>query len=188
MAKNYKRKLKRKSKEAKNTKVAKSTKGFFGKKRVKVGLVILLVLLVILGIYLYNRFKTYDGYKVVDKIETKSGESSKFVPFKGKIVKYSRNGISCLDGETTAWDESYEMKTFLTVRGLKNEIITDVENLEAALNDVPRDELLKTAFYYHDVIISLMDSVRKNTDELELLTDRRLWPMPTYKELLFGVD
>ena len=29
MAKNYKRKLKRKSKEAKNTKVAKNTKGFF---------------------------------------------------------------------------------------------------------------------------------------------------------------
>ena len=33
-----------------------------------------------------------------------------------------------------------------------------------------------------------MDSIRRNTDELELVTDRELWPMPTYKELLFGVD
>ena len=85
-------------------------------------------------------------------------------------------------------DESYEMKTFQMVRGLKNEIVTDVDNLEAALNDVPREDLLATAFYYHDEIISLMDSIRKNTDELEQITDRNLWPMPTYKELLFGVD
>ncbi|MCR5430239.1 MAG: DUF5711 family protein [Eubacterium sp.] len=110
MAKNYKRKLKRKSREAKDTQIAKTTKGFFGKTRVKVGLVILLVLLVVLAIYLFNRYKTYDGYKVVKKIETKSGESSKFLPFKGKIVKYSRNGISYLDDDTTVWDESYEMK------------------------------------------------------------------------------
>ncbi len=110
MAKNYKRKLKRKTREAQDTQIAKTTKGFFGKTRVKVGLVILLVLLVVLAIYLFNRYKTYDGYKVVKKIETKSGESSKFLPFKGKIVKYSRNGISYLDDDTTVWDESYEMK------------------------------------------------------------------------------
>lgn len=110
MAKNYKRKLKRKSREVKDTKAAKATKGFFSKTRVKVGLVILCVLLIVLAIYLFNRFKTYDGYKVVDTIEMKSGESSKFVPFKKKLIKYSRNGISYLDGETTLWDESYEMK------------------------------------------------------------------------------
>ncbi len=110
MAKNIKRKLKRKQREAQNTKVAQSTKGFFGKKRTKVGLVIVLVLLIILAIYLFNRFKTYDSYKVVDTIELKSGDSSKFLSFKGKIVKYSRNGISYLDGHTTVWDESYDMK------------------------------------------------------------------------------
>ena len=110
MAKNYKRKLKRKSREAKNTKVAKTTKGLLNKTRVKVGLVILGVLLIILAIYLFNRFKTYDGYKVVNTTKMKSGESSKFVPFKGNLIKYSRNGIAYLDDDTTIWDESYEMK------------------------------------------------------------------------------
>ena len=85
MAKNIKRKLKRKTREARNTKAAQATRGFMTKTRVKVGLVILCVLLVVLAIYLFNRFKTYDGYKVVDKIEMKSGESSKFLPFKGDI-------------------------------------------------------------------------------------------------------
>ena len=110
MAKNYKRKLKRKSREVQDTRAAQATKGFFGKKRVKVGAVIILVLLIVLAIYLFNRYRTYDDYKVVDKIEMKSGESSKFLPFKGKIAKYSRNGISMLDDDATVWDESYEMK------------------------------------------------------------------------------
>ena len=110
MAKNLKRKLKRRTREVKDTEAIKATKGFFGKTKVKVGLIILCVLLIVLAIYLYNRFKTYDGYKVEDKIEMKSGESSKFVPFKGNVIKYSRNGISYVDGNTTLWDESYEMK------------------------------------------------------------------------------
>lgn len=110
MAKNIKRKLKRKTREARNTKAARDVRGFMTKTKVKVGLVVLCVLLVVLAIYLFNRFKTYDGYKVVHKIEMKSGESSKFLPFKGEIIKYSRNGISYLDDDTTLWDESYEMK------------------------------------------------------------------------------
>ena len=85
-------------------------------------------------------------------------------------------------------DESYEMKTYMTVRGLKNEITADIETLEQVLAAVPHKDSLQTAFYYHDEVLPLMSSIRKNTDELELITDRNLWPMPTYKELLFGVD
>ena len=44
------------------------------------------------------------------------------------------------------------------------------------------------AFYYHDEVIPLMTLIRRDTDELELITDRKCWPMPTYKELMFGVD
>ncbi len=85
-------------------------------------------------------------------------------------------------------DESYEMKTLLSVKGLKNEITADLASLETALRNVDHRDSLTTAFYYHDEVLPLMDSLRKNTDELELITDRSFWPMPTYKELLFGVD
>ena len=85
-------------------------------------------------------------------------------------------------------DESYEMKCLMTVKGLKNEITADVESLEKVLSAVPGGDPLKTAFYFHDEVIPLMELIRSNTDELELITDRKLWPMPTYKELLFGVD
>ena len=82
---------------------------------------------------------------------------------------------------------SYEVKTLARIRKLKRDILKDMEMIERALKLLP-DRALERSYYYHDKILPLMEAVRKNTDELELLTDRKYWPMPTYKELLFGVD
>jgi len=82
---------------------------------------------------------------------------------------------------------SYEVKTLNRIRKLKKDILKDMELIERSLRQLP-DDALKRSFFYHDKIIPLMDSIRKNCDELELISDRQYWPMPTYKELLFGVD
>ncbi len=110
------------------------------------------------------------------------------LPSSQKFEKALAETLVCAKQLSIIDDESYEMKTYLTVRGLKNEIVANVESLERVLADVPRRDSLETAFYYHDAVLPLMSSIRKYTDELELITDRALWPLPTYKELLFGVD
>lgn len=110
MAKNFKRKFRRIKRESQDTKMAKTIKSGITQTRVKIGLIVLFVILLIVGVYLFNRFSTYSGYTVVKKIDTKSGESSKFVPYGDFVVKYSRNGISYIDDDGTVWDESYEMK------------------------------------------------------------------------------
>ncbi len=43
------------------------------------------------------------------------------------------------------------------------------------------------AFYYKDVVKAAMDELRKPADELELLVDKKMWPMPTYADLMFEV-
>ena len=83
---------------------------------------------------------------------------------------------------------SYEDKTLKKVSVLKKGIVKDLEKMEKLLNENTESDPLKKAFFYRDKIIPLMSSVRKNTDELELITDRKYWPMPSYRELLFGVD
>ena len=83
--------------------------------------------------------------------------------------------------------DSYETKTLENVIKLKKDIYKDITKLESLLSRKPK-EALKLAYYYRDKIIPVMNSIRKNTDQLELITDRKYWPMPTYKELLFGVD
>lgn len=43
------------------------------------------------------------------------------------------------------------------------------------------------AFAYRDTVKTAMDELRKPADELEKITDKELWPFPTYEDLLFEV-
>ncbi len=43
------------------------------------------------------------------------------------------------------------------------------------------------AFYYKDVVKIAMDELRSPCDELEMIVDKTMWPIPTYAELMFEV-
>jgi glutamine synthetase len=43
----------------------------------------------------------------------------------------------------------------------------------------------KHARHMRDVVIPCMDRVREFGDEIEVLTPHELWPLPTYREMLF---
>ena len=38
-----------------------------------------------------------------------------------------------------------------------------------------------------EVIVPAMEALRKPVDELEMIVDKDLWPMPSYGDLLFEV-
>ena len=81
----------------------------------------------------------------------------------------------------------YEYKTMLKIRQGKKKIFTDITKMEKLLGNKP-DDALKKSYFYHDQIIPLMNSIRKECDELEKICDRSYWPMPTYSDILFGRD
>jgi len=43
------------------------------------------------------------------------------------------------------------------------------------------------AFYYKDVVKCAMDELRRPCDELEMIVDKSMWPIPTYADLMFEV-
>ena len=58
------------------------------------------------------------------------------------------------------------------------------ESLKNHLSNVPKAGM-EAANYFSEIIVPEMDSVRKEADTLELLTDKAYWPFPTYSDLLF---
>ena len=84
--------------------------------------------------------------------------------------------------------DTYERKTLGKLTALKKDIVKDIEKMERLISEDKQSDALKKSFFYHDEIVPLMACIRKNTDELERICDRKCWPMPTYRELLFGVD
>ena len=59
-----------------------------------------------------------------------------------------------------------------------------VTSLQDVLAQLPKTAV-ETAAYFRDVVIPLMDEVRATADTLEVLTDKKYWPYPTYSDLLY---
>lgn len=47
------------------------------------------------------------------------------------------------------------------------------------------DDERKAALRFHDEVIPCMEGIRKYLDDLEMIVDDQMWPMPKYRELLF---
>lgn len=84
--------------------------------------------------------------------------------------------------------KSYEVDTLNKINTLVNNIYANTDKMDKLLQNKKEKDSLKLSYFYHDKIIPLMEDIRKDADELELIVGRNYWPMPTYTELLFGVD
>ena len=85
-------------------------------------------------------------------------------------------------------DNTTERRRLQQVAGYINDAQRALERL---MKDTPRaakmDEGRKKAYFYKDTILPEMARLRKACDELELLVDKRMWPFPTYEELMFEI-
>ena len=107
------------------------------------------------------------------------------------VIRYSKELLSVIQmsRDTGLYsDDFYETAIFKTIKVDKKEIEDTIRRVEELLNECNIASSLEKAFFYHDEIIPLMEKLRENADELEKICDREYWPMPTYLELLFGVD
>ncbi len=73
---------------------------------------------------------------------------------------------------TCLTDKAYEAVCELEETSAHAETITDAQ---------------QRADYYRDRVIPAMNSLRENSDALEMMTSTEYWPYPSYGELLFGV-
>lgn len=75
-----------------------------------VGIVLLGVLL-LTGIYFYERRRTYTGYDVLTLTELSESGNMTYMAYGDYILRYSMDGISCLDKNgTLIWGQAYEIK------------------------------------------------------------------------------
>ena len=63
-----------------------------------------------------------------------------------------------------------------------------LEALEKAVHTAPAGDSLAKAVYERDVVLSGMEELRREVDEMERLTAAEYWPLPTYGDLLFSVN
>ena len=60
--------------------------------------------------------------------------------------------------------------------------LNEVTDIAAAMEDGR-----ERAIYYKDTVIPAMADLRTPVDALEILVDKKVWPMPSYGDLIFEV-
>ena len=83
-------------------------------------------------------------------------------------------------------ESGYSSKLFDEKANLVQQLLTGTDKLAVAFDAFPDDGPAHSASYAHETIKPLMQSARTVADRLEAVVDGRLWPLPTYSELLHG--
>ena len=65
---------------------------------------------------------------------------------------------------------------------IKHEVAKMIEARKVA-NRIENER--EKAVAYHDTVVPCMDKIRNYIDDLELMVDNEMWPLPKYRELLF---
>ena len=105
------------------------------------------------------------------------------------VIKYSKSlADSVLAVKEAGADAEVQTELLKEVSAKLTEMKTALAKLEeveakAAAMENAKDQ----AFYYKDVVKAAMDELRKPADELEMIVDKKVWPFPTYADLMFEV-
>lgn len=81
-----------------------------------------------------------------------------------------------------------QMQSLEKVSRYMNRLAGDVEAIveeRKAANAV--EDIPQRAALYSANVAPLMDSIRDSADHLEMIVDDELWPLPKYREMLFGI-
>lgn len=79
-----------------------------------------------------------------------------------------------------------ELSTIEDIAKHTHLIKSEVEKMVDARREANRIESEREkAIAYHDTVVPPMETIRRHIDNLELMVDNEMWPLPKYRELLF---
>ena len=111
------------------------------------------------------------------------------LPAVSGYVKTLSETVLAMRQACLAADTSVECELIETLSTLNASAWSKIKVLENELNQA-RDitDHTEQAMYHKDKVIPAMNALRAVVDEMETLTAASAWPMPTYGDLLFGVN
>lgn len=107
------------------------------------------------------------------------------------IIRYTKELAASINGVKSACetaDVSVQTKLLIKTSALLTEAqkaLDDLRKLDAKANGKTAGK--EMALFFRRQVCPAMEALRKPIDELELIVDRRLWPVPTYAELLYDM-
>ena len=133
---------------------------------------------------------TYEAYINQITIEARTMLDMASKQIRPAVMKYSGmlandiNSIIAAGGDPSVEKEILG-KVTENLKEFNNALKHLAEVTDKAVNF--EGETAEKAVYFKDAVAVAMEELRKPADELELIVDQKVWPFPTYGELLFNI-
>ena len=128
----------------------------------------------------YSKTINIEALTMIDMV------SRKYIP---AVIKYSKHLADTINAiESAGADAPIQIALLKDVQEGLGKISVTLENLKnvekkASLIKDPKEK----AFFYKDQVVIAMAELRRPVDELEVICDSDIWPVPTYGDMLFEV-
>ena len=154
------------------------------------------------AVNMFERFKVFNRAELESRVEIKYESYAKAINIEAKtmidvaskqlipaVVGYTKsladtiNAVKAAGGQASVQAELLAESSSLLAEAkeaLKKLIALDAE--AAKMEDVAEQ-----ARFFHDEIMAAMEALRAPIDQLEMIVDKEVWPMPSYGDLLFEV-
>ena len=105
------------------------------------------------------------------------------------VVKYTKSlADTVLAVKEAGADASVQAEMLTEVSALLADTKAALKALSAVTEEAAATEEGKAqAEFYHFSVVPAMNALRAPVDELEMIVDKEVWPMPSYGDLLFEV-
>ena len=105
------------------------------------------------------------------------------------VMKYTRSLADTVNAVKAAGaDASVQAEVLQSVCEKLSAMQRALRKLEKAEAEAgAMEDAKEQAFFYKDVVKEVMQELRDPADELEMIVDKEIWPLPTYGELMFEV-
>ena len=133
----------------------------------------------------------YETYVKMIKIEANTMihmASKHYIPTAIAYTTRLGQSIAAVASGCPQADLTVQRKLLIQVSSYLADASAALDQLKPLMDRVDAiQDIKEMAHAYHDAVVPAMAALRHPVDELELLVDKDLWPVPTYGDLLFEV-
>ena len=133
----------------------------------------------------------YENYSKTINIEAKTMIDMAGKQFIPSIIKYTTSladSITKVQAACPTADVSVQTELLTKTSSLLASAQKALTALEAAVAEADtKEEGKEQALFFRKVVFADMETLRAPIDELEMIVDKDVWPIPTYGELMFEV-
>ncbi len=133
----------------------------------------------------------FESYSKAINIEAKTMiemVNKKYIPAVIKFTTDLANNVHTVKTACPLADVSVQEELIGKACALLKEAKVAVTSLQSYVQEAAdKEEGKEMALYFRNTVFPAMARVRKPIDELELIVDKEVWPVPTYGDLLFEI-